>query len=135
MNKIILMGITTAEMELKQTNAGKSVTTFSLAVKRPFTKDATDFHNIVAWDKQAELAANYVRKGDMIAIEGYLTNRSYNAQDGSKRYVTEVIAEKIHFTGSKQETQAEQAAPAYNPFAPNKATQFEELPNDSDLPF
>lgn len=134
MNKIVLLGRTTADLELKQTTQGKSVTTFSLAVKRPFTKDATDFHNIVAWDKQAELAAKYVRKGDMIAIEGYLTNRSYNAQDGSKRYVTEVIAEKIHFTESK--TEAEQNNGTYNPYvAAGTKPEFEELPSDESLPF
>ena len=99
MNSVQLLGRTTAPIELKMTQGGKPVAQFSLAVKRPFAKDVTDFHNIVVWDKQAEIASRYVTKGSMIVVEGYITNRSWDTPDGKKAYKTEIIAERIHFTG------------------------------------
>jgi single-strand DNA-binding protein len=103
MNSIILLGRTTAPIELKQTQAGKSVSTFSLAVKRPFTKDVTDFHTICAWDKQAELLSKYVGKGDQICIRGHLTTRSWEDQQGNKRYATEVVASEVTFCEAKRD--------------------------------
>ena len=130
MNKIMLLGRTTSAIELKQTAGGKSVASFTLAVRRPFTKDTTDFINIVVWDKQAETASRYVNKGDMIVVEGYLTNRSYEAQDGTKRYVTEVVAEKVHFTGKSDMQTTVTSMPTAKP-----APKFEDVPPDTDLPF
>jgi single-strand DNA-binding protein len=98
MNSVKFLGRTTSDIELKKTNSGKSVATFSLAVKRPFAKDTTDFFNLVAWDKTSEHLSNYVTKGQMIVIEGYITNRQYE-KDGQKRYATEVIVERFHFCG------------------------------------
>lgn len=99
MNTVQLLGRTTAPIELKLTPQGKSVAQFTLAVKRPFTKDVTDFLNIVVWDKQAEIASKYVAKGSMIAVEGYITTRSWETADGKKASKTEIVAGKIHFTG------------------------------------
>ena len=95
--------------ELKFTNgAGTAVATFSLAVDRRFVNQATgqreaDFINIVCWRKTAEFVANYFKKGQQCAIVGTLQTRTYQAQDGTNRHVTEVVAEEIEFVGSKKE--------------------------------
>ena len=135
MNNIILLGRTTSAIELKQTQAGKSVASFSLAVKRPYTKDTTDFHTVVAWDKQAELISKYVHKGDQVCIRGYLTTRTWTDNQGNKRYATEVVADEVSFVGNKESST--DAKP--QPYAPTAYTtnnqNFEEIPNDGDLPF
>ncbi len=157
MNSIILLGRATSSIELKQTQAGKSVASFSLAVKRPFTKDTTDFITVCAWDKQAELLSNYVSKGNQICIRGYLTTRTWTDNQGQKRYVTEVVADEVSFVASapQQSTAPTQPAPqssgvpnpmqwgnpnytpaAYTQPSFNASTpQFEEIPNDEGLPF
>lgn len=145
MNSIVLMGRTTSEIELKQTQAGKSVASFTLAVKRPRTKDQTDFIAVVAWDKQAELLAKYITKGKQVCIRGYLTVRTWTDKDGSKRYATEVIADEVSFVGSN-DTQAESKESAQGGFIPgttaymptaytDNAQGFEEIPNGDSLPF
>ena len=102
MNSIVLMGRVTSAIELKSIPSGKSVASFSLAVKRPFTKDTTDFINIVAWDKQAEVLSKYVSKGTMICIRGYLQTRKWEGTDGKNRYATEVVASEVSFAESKK---------------------------------
>ncbi len=101
MNKVTLIGRLTKDPELKYTpGAGTAVTTFSIAVDRRFTKDGqkeADFIPIVVWGKQAESTAQYVTKGKLIGVAGRIQTRSYDAKDGSKRYVTEVIAEEVQF--------------------------------------
>jgi single-strand DNA-binding protein len=133
MNSIILLGRTTNSVELKQTQAGKSVASFSLAVKRPYTKDTTDFHNIVCWDRQAELVSKYVGKGDQICIRGYLTTRTWTDNQGNKRYATEVVADEVSFVGNKESNTEPQ------PYVPTAYTtnnqNFEEIPNEEGLPF
>lgn len=148
MNSIILLGRATSSIELKQTQAGKSVASFSLAVKRPFTKDTTDFHTVVAWDKQAELMSKYVNKGNQVCIRGYLTTRTWTDNQGNKRYATEVVADEVSFVGNNEsstETKSQSQTP------PNPATlqggnipsaysgtnnpQFEEITDNGDLPF
>lgn len=140
MNLIVLLGRTTSSIELKQTQQGKSVANFSLAVKRPYTKDTTDFHTIVAWDKQAELLAKYVKKGDQICIRGYLTTRTWTDSQNNKRYATEVVADEISFVGSKESpTEAKNNAPAqpYMPtgYSTGNNQNFETIPSDGSLPF
>lgn len=101
MNKVTLIGRLTKDPELKYTpGAGTAVTTFTLAVDRRFTKDGqkeADFIPIVVWGKQAETTAQYMTKGKMIGVHGRIQVRSYDAKDGSKRYVTEVVAEEVQF--------------------------------------
>lgn len=133
MNTITLLGRTTSAIELKQSKAGKSVATFSLAVKRPYAKDATDFHNIVAWGNTAEALAKYVNKGNQVCIRGYLTNREWQDKQGNKRISTEIIAEEITFVGGK-ESSTEAKNEAYTPSAYGGA-QMEEVPQSDDLPF
>ncbi|MEG2897342.1 MAG: single-stranded DNA-binding protein, partial [Eubacterium sp.] len=92
--------------ELKTTNTGKSVASFSIAVDRRFKQDGqptADFFNVVAWGRQAEVICQYLGKGRQIALNGRLQARSYDAQDGSKRYVTEVVLEEFDFIGSKND--------------------------------
>lgn len=132
MNSIKLLGRTTDQIELKKTNSGKFVATFSFAVKRPFSKNTTDFLNIIAWDKTAELLSKHVTKGQMLVIEGYLTTRKYETQDGQKRAATEIVVEKFHFVGNKGENGQATAneAPSYG--IPDG---LEELADEDSLPF
>ena len=111
MNKIILLGRLVKDPEIKYTPSEKCVAQFSIAVNRP-TKNAegqydADFINIVAWNKTAELIGNYVHKGQRILVEGRLQIRSYTAQDGGKRYVTEVIADRVEFIESRDKNGTE----------------------------
>lgn len=144
MNSIILLGRTTNSIELKQTQAGKSVATFSLAVKRPFTKDTTDFHNIVCWDRQAELVSKYVNKGDQVCIRGYITTRTWEDNQGNKRHATEVVADEITFVGKNAtEPKNEPSASVPDPrtlggnYVPDayKTPSFEEIRVEEGLPF
>ena len=102
MNKVLLIGNLTRDNELKaagQTNILKNC----LAVKREFKKDETDFVNIVAFGKTAELISKYTQKGSKLLVEGRIQVSSYDAQDGSKRYSTDVIVEKIEFVGGNKQ--------------------------------
>ena len=103
MNKVVLIGRLARDPELKFTNNGTAVATFTLAVERRFKKEGqqnADFIPIVVWGKIAESTANYMNKGSMIAIAGRVETRSYEAKDGSKRYVTEVVADEVKFLSS-----------------------------------
>lgn len=101
MNKVVLIGRLTKDPELKFTpGTGTAVATFTLAVDRRFSKDSqreADFIPIVVWGKQAESTANYMSKGKLIGIFGRIQTRSYDAKDGTRRYVTEVVAEEVQF--------------------------------------
>lgn len=105
MNKVILIGRLTKDPEMRTTGTGIAVTTFTLAVNRPFTDQSgdrtADFINCVAWRKQAENIAKYCVKGTQVAAEGRIQTRSYDATDGSKRYVTEVICDNVTFLSTK----------------------------------
>jgi single-strand DNA-binding protein len=104
MNKVILIGRMTKDPETRYTQSGTAVATFTLAVDRRFKKEgqpSADFISCVAWNKLAEVIANNLAKGRKVGIEGRLQVRSYDAQDGSKRYVTEVIVDELDFCDSK----------------------------------
>ena len=107
MNKAILIGNLTRDPEARTTQSGVSVTTFTIAVNRRFTNAQgvreADFINIVAWRQTAELCARYLSKGRKVAVEGSIQTRSYDAQDGSKRYVTEIIADSVESVGSRND--------------------------------
>lgn len=140
MNSIVLLGRATSSIELKQTQAGKSVASFSLAVKRPFAKDTTDFHNVTCWGNTAELLAKHVNKGNQVCIRGYLTNREWTDKQGNKRISTEIIAEEVTFCGSAEKSEPSVSVPPKGnvPYVPSiyqSAPQMEEVPNDGDLPF
>ena len=106
MNECILSGRLASDVELRTTQSGKSVAQFRLAVNRRKGKDGkqeTDFLPIVVWDKLADLCSKYLAKGSGAAVAGAIQTRSYTAQDGSKRYVTEIIANEVEFLGGKQD--------------------------------
>ena len=100
------MGRLARDVDARQTPSGKTVARFTLAVDRRQGKNTqgqqtADFFNIVAWERLADFCSNYLQKGTKILLEGQLQSRSYEAQDGSKRYVTEVVARDIEFAESK----------------------------------
>ena len=135
MNKVILMGRLTKDVEMRQTPNGVSLARFSIAVNRRFTgKDAqqqADFINCVAWRQTGEFIARYFKKGSIIAVVGSIQSRSWDGQDGKKQYATEVNVEEAYFTGSKSESgQYNQTPPAQN-F--NQAPQQQGFGDDFDM--
>ena len=107
MNKVILMGRLTRDVEMRQTPNGVSLARFSIAVNRRFAgKDAqqqADFINCVAWRQTGEFIARYFQKGSMIAVVGSIQSRSWDSNDGKKQYAMEVVVDEAYFTGSKSE--------------------------------
>jgi len=98
MNKCVLIGRLTKDPDLRYTPNGVAVAKFTLAVDRQFSKEKeTDFIPCVVWQKQAENCANYIGKGSLVAVEGRIQVRTYEAKDGGKRWATEVIAEQVRF--------------------------------------
>ena len=145
-NKVILGGRLTADPELKQTQSGIPVVSFSIAVNRRYqSKDApqqTDFFNVTAWRATAEFVSKYFRKGSSICVTGSIQNRTWTDQQGVKHYATDIIADEVTFVDSRSDSAASSAP--YTPDAYNSpsfssdasaAPKFEELKTDDDLPF
>ena len=107
LNCAVIMGRLTAEPELRTTNNGQSVTSFTVAVDRSYTKPGeerqTDFINVVAWRQTAEFVNRYFHKGSMIAVQGSIQTRNYDDKNGNRRTAVEIIAEKVSFCGEKKE--------------------------------
>ena len=104
MNKVMLIGRLTKDAELRYTQSGTAVASFTVAVDRQYKKGEerqADFINCIAWQKTAEFVSQYFKKGSKIALEGRLQVRSYDAQDGHKRWATEVVVEQVEFVDSK----------------------------------
>ena len=147
MNKVVLIGRMTKDPELRFTpGSGAAVTTFTLAVDRYNTKtgqNEADFIPIVIWGKQAENTANYMSKGGQVAISGRIQTRSYDAKDGTKRYVTEVVADMmggVQFLGNKNSNGINQdnGSNNYGPMNQDINFNYEEdiTPvDDGDMPF
>ena len=135
MNKVIMIGRTTANVELKQTKTGKSVAEFSIAVRRPFNTEGgqdSDFFNCVAYGQTAELISKYVKKGDQVGIEGRLQTRNYTNNEGRKIYVTEIIVDNVEFLqGKKESASTEAKVEESDPFS---SPVYEEVEPDG-LPF
>jgi single-strand DNA-binding protein len=106
LNKVILIGNLTRDPELRYTPQGSGVATFGIATNRSWTteagekKDEVEFHNIVVWNRLAEICAEYLTKGKQVYVEGRLSSREWEGQDGQKRRTTEVIANEIIFLGA-----------------------------------
>jgi|SRR5690625_291036 len=105
MNRAVLVGRLTRDPELRYTPSGVAVANFTLAVNRPFTnqqgeRDA-DFINCVVWRRPAENLANYMKKGNMVGVDGRIQTRTYEDQDGKTVYVTEIVADNVHFLESR----------------------------------
>lgn len=125
MNKVIITGNLSKDVEKRETNNGKAVANFSIAVSRPFS-DETNYFNVTVWGNQAENCAKYLKKGSKVGIVGTLQNRSYEANDGTKRTITEIVAEQVEFLSPKQEEQVVSAT--------RERPQLEEIV-DGNLPF
>lgn len=145
MNKVILIGRLAADPESRTTQSGISQCTFRLAVQRRFANQQgvreADFLTIVAWRQTADFCTRYLTKGRQVAVEGSIQVRSYDAQDGSKRYVTEIIADNVEFVGSREDGAArprtDNPPPPSEPpagFAPANNGSFTEV-DDDELPF
>lgn len=109
MNKAILIGNLTKDIELSTTPSGISVAKFTVATQRKYAnadgEREADFHNCVAWRGLAENLAKYCGKGSKISVVGEIQTRNYEAQDGTKRYVTEIVANEIEFVGTKNKNE------------------------------
>ena len=150
LNRIILMGRLTRDPELRHTQTGTAVASFTLAVDRDF-KDrnsgerATDFIDIVAWRNTAEFVSKYFTKGRMAVVEGRLQIRDWTDKDGNKRTTAEVVADNIYFGDSKRDgegggystyNQGGYSAPASSGYGAPMGDQFADLSNDDgELPF
>lgn len=116
-NRVILVGRMTKDPQIRKTQTGKSVTSFTVAVnRRSSQQDQTDFINCVAWERTAEVTAQYAKKGSLVGVEGRLTSRSYDDATGKRVYVTEVLCDSVQFLESKaaseqrpQQTTAQQS--------------------------
>lgn len=121
LNKAIIVGNLTRDPELKSLPSGVKVTSFGVATNRVWTKDgqkqeATEFHNIVVFGRQAETTAQYLKKGSQALIEGRIQTRSWEGNDGQKRYRTEIVADRVQFgsrssgdnSGNQNQNQANQ---------------------------
>lgn len=107
MNKVILIGRMTKNAEVRYTQSNKAVAQFSLAINRPGNKE-TDFINIVAWDKLGEIVQKYTHKGSLVAVEGRLQTRTYEDNNGNKKYITEVVANNINLLEPKNKRSQEE---------------------------
>ena len=154
MNKVILMGRLARDPDVRTTQSGRQVARMTIAVDRRISRanvqpgqPTADFINLVAWERTAEFAGHYLNKGSQILVEGRIQTRSYEAQDGSKRYATEVIVERIEFAGPRQQNDVgmedgfspRAAAPAPASASPLASAPtpppFDDAPTDDDIPF
>lgn len=151
LNKVVLCGRLTADPELKTTQSGIAVVTFTLAVNRRFqsrTADGqqgqqADFISVVAWRQTAEFISKYFKKGSALCVTGSIQTRNWQDNQGQRRYATEVVVDEASFVDSRNET----AAPGQSNYTPDAyatpsfstpaadAPNFEELKADDDLPF
>ena len=148
MNKVILIGRLTRDPEVRTTTTGKSVASFTLAVDRRFVRrdnsegqQTADFIPIVAWSKLAEICGNNLSKGRRISVEGRIQVRTYDDQNGNKRYVTEVVADDVEFLDSKSSVGGEGPFQqgGYAKMPPQKsdggASSFGPALPDEEIPF
>lgn len=134
MNRAILIGRLTKEPEARATTNGTSVCGFTIAVQRRFTgKDGereTDFIPVKAWSGLADTCIKYLHKGSMVAVSGSIQTRSYEAQDGTKRYVTEIVADEVQFLDTKRNNQQTETKEESSDIE-----GFTVIDDDSELPF
>lgn len=135
MNKVILIGNLVRDVELSTTQGGTSVAKFALAVNRNFTnadgERVADYPNIIAWRDLADRCAQYLSKGKKVCVVGMLQTRNYEASDGTKRYVTEVVASEVEFLTPKGENQQQ---PSTSQKSNRNLNELEPV-EDNDLPF
>lgn len=137
-SKTIMLGRLTADPQLRYTPSNIAVCTFSIAVDRSYKVDGktkADFFQVIAWRTLGEHIAKYFKKGKPILIDGHMENRSYEDKDSIKHYVTELIADRVSFTGDQNRT--EKSLPVPPPeYKGNETADFAEVSgNSEDLPF
>lgn len=147
LNKVLLIGRLTADPQLRSTKSGQNVATFSIATNRVWTdksgqkQEEVSYHNIVVWARQAEIVSKFLVKGQMVFVEGRLQTRSYDDKQGQKRYVTEIIAERVQFGpkagGARSESSAAASQPAEVDAAKDEipTINLDEEISAEDLPF
>ena len=137
MNVVVLMGRLTAEPELKSTQSGLSVCSGTIAVDDPFGKDGkkANFIRFTAWRQTAEFISRYFHKGSMIAVEGSIDQSQYTDQNGEKRSSFQVVVNRVHFCGSKAESENEVYKKNEGYKAPDNINLDFEPVDDDDLPF
>lgn len=143
MNRVVLIGRLTKDPQLRfVAGSGKAVSNFTIAIDRRFKSPGypeADFIPIVVWGKQAEAAANYIGKGNLVSVSGRIQTRNYEAKDGTRRYITEVVAEQVEFLewNKKQEGQGEVQAKTENNNSNDVNLYDEDITpiDDSDIPF
>ncbi len=138
-NKVILVGNLGRDPEVRSTPSGQPVATFSLATNRKWKdqsgnrQEETEWHNVVCWGRQAEIAGQYLTKGKQIYVEGRLQTRSWDdKQSGEKKYRTEVICQNFQMLGSRGGHDGGSQSPAPGPESPG---DFQAQPEDDDIPF
>lgn len=132
LNHSVIMGRFVRDPEIRRTNSGKAVTSFTIACDKPGRDSGASFIECVAWEKTAEFISNYFMKGSAIIVEGRLESRQYETKDGQKRTVTEVVVAQAHFCEKKKEEESDgfsKGEPAY------QQSNFTTLNDDSALPF
>lgn len=102
MNAVQIIGRLTSDVELRRTQSGKAVATYSLAVKRPRSKDETDFPNVVTWEKGAEYLSQYGHKGDIVAVSGSLQSRKFTDKNGNNRIAWEIVADSVELLSGRR---------------------------------
>ena len=136
LNHIDIMGRLTRDPELRRTQSGTAVASFTLAVSRDFSdKDKTDFIDVVAWKSTAEFISKYFSKGRTAVVSGRLQMRDWTDKDGNKRRSAEVIAENVYFGDSKRETLLSNTDNSDVADTSYGYSDFEEINNEDDLPF
>lgn len=143
LNKVILGGRLTATPEIKQTQTGVPVCSFSLAVNRRFSKDGkqeVDFFSCTAWRATAEFIGKHFKKGSSICITGTIQTRSWTDSSNQKRYATDIVVDEALFVDSKNESQGAQDAegmPSYMPdaYSVPDESKMQAVSDDEDLPF
>jgi len=137
------MGRICADLELKHTPNGVSVTSFTIAVDRSYVKSGqerqADFIDIVCWRGTADFCCKYFRKGQLIAVQGAIQTRNYTDSQGNKRKAFEVVADNVHFTESKKDNpqgnKSTYDTTGTAPYSDSASNDFEEIPSSNDLPF
>ncbi len=141
LNRATIIGNITRDPETRTTTSGQSVVSFSVATSRRWKdqqtqelKEATEFHNIVAWARLAQTVATYCRKGSKVYVEGRLQTRSWDDPSGQKKYRTEIVADNVIMLDKKGDAPAASAAPTADASAPAPAPVEEEI-NIEEIPF
>ena len=142
MNKVILMGRLTRDPETRYTQTSNTlVSTYSLAVNRRFVRQGeerqADFFNVVAWGKLGEFCSKYFKKGQQVGVIGRLQTRTWDDEQGKKRYITEIVAEEAYFAEGKRDAEANSATfeNTFGNTAPGNMGEDFEVSSNDDLPF